>query len=127
MTYAARNTSFSTWPSRMKIVRYACAATSASCVTRMIVFPASCKPLEQVHDFNTRLRVEVAGRLVSQEDRRVVHERAGNGHALSLPARQLIGTMHFAIAEIDFVQGVFGPLVLPSWTRLRRSRGSSTL
>ena len=37
-------------PSRMWMVRWACAATSRSWVTRMIVLPSSCRPLEQPHD-----------------------------------------------------------------------------
>ena len=42
--------------------------------------------LEQRHDFNAGLRVEVAGRLVGQQDRRIVYERSGNRYALPLAA-----------------------------------------
>ena len=45
---------------------------------------------EQRHDLGAGLRVEVAGRLVGEQDRRVVHERARDGHALALAARQLV-------------------------------------
>ena len=36
-------------------------------------------------------RIEVAGRLVGQQQRRVVDERAGNRHALLLAAGELVG------------------------------------
>ena len=51
------------------------------------------KPLEQRHDLEAGLGLEVAGRLVGQQDRRVVHERARDGDALALSARQLVGPM----------------------------------
>src|SRR5262249_36760474 len=39
---------------------------------------------EQPHDFFARLRVEIARRLIGQQDRRVVHECPRNRHALTL-------------------------------------------
>src|SRR5262245_1524102 len=42
--------------------------------------------LEQPHDLGAGFRVEVAGRLVGEQDRRVVDERAGDGDALTLTA-----------------------------------------
>ena len=45
---------------------------------------------EQRHDFRAGLRIEVAGRLVGQQDRRIVHERAGDRDALALPSGQLV-------------------------------------
>ena len=42
---------------------------------------------EESHDLSARRRVEIAGRFVGQEDRRVVHEGSGNRDALLLPAR----------------------------------------
>jgi hypothetical protein len=39
---------------------------------------------EERHDLAARLRIEVAGWLVGKQDRRVVHQRAGDGHALTL-------------------------------------------
>src|SRR5262245_23359997 len=44
------------------------------------------KPLEQRHDFSAGLRVEIACRLVGKQNRRVVHERPGDRHALTLTA-----------------------------------------
>ena len=95
--YAARVTSFSTCPSRMWMARCACAATSASCVTRTIVLPASCRLGEEGHDLDAGLRVEVAGRLVGQQDRRIVHERARDRDALALAAGQLVRPVRLAI------------------------------
>ena len=39
---------------------------------------------EKRHDLAARLRIEVAGWLVGKQDRRVVHQRAGDRHALTL-------------------------------------------
>src|SRR5690606_37396822 len=44
---------------------------------------------EQRQNFRAALAVERASRLVGQNDGGVVHERAGNGHALLLAAREL--------------------------------------
>src|SRR5438132_6121299 len=45
---------------------------------------------EEVEDLAAGLRVEVAGRLVGQQQRRLVHQRAGDGDALALSSGQLI-------------------------------------
>ena len=47
--------------------------------------------LQQVEDFVARLAIEIAGRLVAQQQRRVRHDRAGDADALFLAARQLAG------------------------------------
>ena len=44
---------------------------------------------EQVHDLERQIRVEVARRLVGQDERRLVDERARDRDALLLAARQL--------------------------------------
>jgi hypothetical protein len=44
------------------------------------------EPLEDGHDLDPRLRVEVSGGLVREQDRRIVDERAGDGDALALTA-----------------------------------------
>src|SRR5262245_3591575 len=44
---------------------------------------------EQVQDVEARLRVEVAGRLVGEQERGAVHERPRDRDALLLPAREL--------------------------------------
>ena len=46
--------------------------------------------LEDGHDLDAGLRVEVAGRLVGEQDRRIVDERPGDRDALTLAARQLV-------------------------------------
>src|SRR5450759_1944475 len=43
-------------------------------------------PVEQIHDAHAGARVEVAGRLVRQEDQRPVDERPGDGDSLLLTA-----------------------------------------
>jgi hypothetical protein len=48
-------------------------------------------PVQQLHDPDRGLGVEVAGRLVGQQQRRVVDERARDADALLLAARQLVG------------------------------------
>ena len=42
--------------------------------------------IEERHDFDAGLRIEVAGRLVGEQDRRVVDQRARDGDALALTA-----------------------------------------
>ena len=48
-----------------------------------------------------RLGIEVAGRLVGQQQGRRVHQRAGDRHALQLTPRQLAGQVIRAFAEAD--------------------------
>ncbi len=65
--------------------------------------------VEEVHDLGRGGRVEVAGRLVGEEDRRVVDQRAGDGHALALAAGELVGLVVHALAEPDPLQGAARP------------------
>ena len=51
--------------------------------------------IEQVHDLEARGRVEVSGGFVGQDHMGVVDKGSGNGHALLLAARELVG----AVAE----------------------------
>src|SRR5688500_9866743 len=44
------------------------------------------EPLKQRHDFRAGLRVEIAGRLVGQQQRWIVDQRPGDGDALTLAA-----------------------------------------
>jgi hypothetical protein len=44
---------------------------------------------QQSHDLATSIQIEIAGRFVSQNERRVVDQRAGNRDALLLTSRQL--------------------------------------
>ena len=59
------------------------------------------EPLQQRQHFAGRLGVEIAGRLVGQQQRRVGDDRAGDGDALFLPARQLARVVLLAVAEAD--------------------------
>ena len=47
----------------------------------------------QFHDFHRGLRIERGGRLVGQQDLRMLHHGAGDPHPLPLPARQRIGAL----------------------------------
>lgn len=65
------------------------------------------------HDDVARFGIEVAGRFVGKNDRRVVDEGAGNGDALRLAAGQLPGHIVFALAEMErfeYLAGHFEPL-----------------
>src|SRR5205823_5679611 len=53
------------------------------------------------HHFDAGARVERAGRLVGQDDARAIHDRAGDGDALLLAARELVRMMLEARAEAD--------------------------
>ena len=44
---------------------------------------------QQFHDLTTGFMVQGTGRLVADDELRVVHQRAGNGDLLLLPAREL--------------------------------------
>ena len=57
------------------------------------------------------LRVEVPGRLVGEQDRRVVDQRARDRDALLLPARQLVRMVVGAVAEPDQLEHLHGALV----------------
>ena len=77
---------------------------------------------EHAHDFDAGLRVEVAGRLVGEQDRRVVHQRARDGDALALTARQLVRPVRRARRQLDFLQSAPAPAPgAPSPARRRKS------
>ena len=59
--------------------------------------------LQNVHDLTARFRVEVAGRLIGQQDGRRRDEGARDGHALLLATRELRGPVRQAVAEADGV------------------------
>ena len=56
---------------------------------------------EEIEDFAAGLRIEVARRFVGEEERRFVHERAGDGDALALAAGEFVGLVVHAVAEAD--------------------------
>src|SRR4051812_20203586 len=57
-----------------------------------------------------RMRVEVPGRLVGEHARRLGHERAREGAALALAARELARLVLETMAEADFFQDLLRPL-----------------
>ena len=63
--------------------------------------PALVELLKNPHDFDARAAVEIAGRLVSQDDLRIVDQSAGDGDALLLSAGELAGMMIFAAGKAD--------------------------
>src|SRR2546422_2369841 len=59
---------------------------------------------EDLHDLLTRGRVEVAGRLVGEQDAGVVHQCSRDGHALALAARQLVRLVLHPVPEPHALQ-----------------------
>src|SRR2546423_11912896 len=59
------------------------------------------QPLKQRNDFGAGAGVELSRRLVGEEQRWPVRERARDGNALLLSARQFGGTMIDALREAD--------------------------
>ena len=53
----------------------------------------------------TGLTVEVAGRLVREQDRRIHDGRAGESDTLALAARELLRQVGLALAEADRIEG----------------------
>jgi hypothetical protein len=51
------------------------------------------------HDVERGLGVEIAGRLIGQHDRRIVHQRARDGYALLLAAGELVGLVASPVAR----------------------------
>ena len=77
-------------------------AMSCSCVISSTVMPRSLvQPLKDVHHLDAGSRVEVPGRLVRQQNRRVVDERPRDRDALLLAARELVGVMVGPLLEPD--------------------------
>ena len=68
------------------------------------------EPLEDGQDLAGRAGVEVAGRLVGQDHRRVGHQRSGDRHPLLLSARQLGGEMVDPVGQAHLGQRGQRPL-----------------
>ena len=64
---------------------------------------------EQLEDLEAALRVERAGRLVGEEQRRLVRERPGDREPLTLAARQRVGRLVGLVADPEQVEQVAGP------------------
>src|SRR5215471_2260576 len=65
--------------------------------------------LKHLQDFYARLRVEVAGRLVGEQQRRMVYQRAGDGDALLLAAGELRRLVIESVTQADPLQQTLGP------------------
>jgi hypothetical protein len=71
--------------------------------------------LEQLHHVLARHGVQGARGLVRQHDVRVVHQGAGDGHALHLPARKLAGPLVDLLPQtnaLERLRGAAAPLSL---------------
>src|SRR4051794_15735472 len=62
--------------------------------------------LQQLDDAHARVAIEVAGRLVREENAWPIRERARDGHALLLSARELRGVVIEAVREPNPLQDV---------------------
>ena len=85
------------------------AASSMSCVVRRRVTLRVAQLAQAVPDEETRRRVEAGRRLVEEEHARRVHERAGDHHALRLPAREEVGLVPRAVEQAELVEQLVGP------------------
>ena len=84
---------------------------SASWVTTMIVTPCSrLSELQRLHDLVRRARVEIAGRLVGEQQARLIDQRARDRDPLLLTARELARRVALAIAEAEQLQRRACPL-----------------
>src|SRR5215218_2353582 len=61
-------------------------------------------PVQKLHDAHARVRVEIAGRLVGDEYRRLRDEGSGDGDALLLPAGELVRELLYLPGESDEVE-----------------------
>ncbi len=94
-----------TAPSRRTMRASATAASSRSWVTRTsVVCRGAMDALQQLEDVAAVGGIQVARRLVGEQDRRVVGERAGERDALLLAAGQLRRIVMPAIGQADLVQ-----------------------
>ena len=66
--------------------------------------PLTIEPLKNFHHFDGRARIERAGRLIRQNERRIVHQRARQSDTLLLASRQLIRHVALAVGKTDFRQ-----------------------
>lgn len=71
--------------------------------------------LEERHDLTRGLRVEVARRLIGEQQRGPRHQRTRDRDALPLTARELVGAVIHPVREVDLAQ------------RIRRARAADAL
>ena len=96
-------------------------ASSTSCVTRSAVNPLRCQRHEFVLHGEAGQRIELAERLVEEEELRIVHEGAGQRHALGHAAGELVRIGGGEAVEPDEPDDVVDapPRVLGSAPRFR--------
>src|SRR3984893_16113672 len=66
------------------------------------------KILQQHHDLFASPRVEIPGRFVRQNDRRIIYQSSGNRHSLALAAGALIWLVVHPVAQADRFHCPFG-------------------
>ena len=99
------------WPSLIRMVRSAASATSDSWVIRTMVRPPTCRSSNRPSTSSADDRVEVAGRLVGQDERRVGDQGPGHRDPLLLTAGELAGPVLDPVGEADPVEGGEGPFL----------------
>ena len=80
-------------PSASVILRVTRLASSSSWVTMRMVLPSLTMLFEEAEDGVGGLRIEIAGWLVGDDERRIVGHGAGDGDALLLPAGDFVGQL----------------------------------
>ena len=66
--------------------------------------------LQKLHDLHRRFTVQRAGRLIGQQNLRIVDQRPRNRHALHLSAGHLVGLFVQLVAQTDLFQRLHGAL-----------------
>ena len=115
-------------PSRIATTRCAALATRMSCVTSTIVWPSAWL-LAQHGPRTSRAcgRVEVAGRLVGEQDARAVDERAGDRDTLLLTAGEVAGHTRRHLVEAETLEQICRAAPRLARRDAGQQRGSSTL
>ena len=98
--------SFTSHPSRSRTMRLPYAAFASECVTWMMVVPSRLSGREQLHDLAALAGVQVAGRLVGEDERRLRDERARHAHQLLLAAGELRGIQVLLPDDLEPVEHV---------------------
>src|SRR6516165_10696375 len=81
------------------------------------------KVLEQGQDLVAGPAIQRAGRLVGQDESRIIHHRARNDDALLLASGELIRPMMAAVGEADPVECLFGSVSSFVATSARINKG----
>jgi len=60
--------------------------------------------LEEPHDFEGKLRIEIAGRLIGNQQLWSRHHRARNAHSLLFPRREFQGPVFLLAEQADLIE-----------------------